>query len=352
MNIIEKLDKNFLIPKSVHKKGIKYYNPRENKYFKIHGVFYEDGCYRRMPAEIAKSVSEGVYSEHTHTAGGRIRFITDSPYVAIRADMHNICKMSHFSLEGSAGFDLYVREFGSDIRYEGSFIPPYDIKHGFEGIVEFDTKKTREITINMPSYAGVKEVFVGLDKSARIVAPEDYLDIYPFVYYGSSITQGACASRPGNTYQNIIARKFDVDYINLGFSGNAKAEESMSEYIKKLQMSVFIYDYDYNAPDTEYLRQTHERMFNDIRESNPELPVIMMSRPNYKLNSENSARLEIIKKTFENAVSKGDKNVYLIEGPELMKIGKYDCIVDYGHPNDLGFYSMAQTLIPVLEKIL
>ena len=171
------------------------------------------------------------------------------------------------------------------------------------------------------------------------------------MYYGSSVTQGGCASRPGMSYQGIISRRFDYDFINLGFSGNAKGEDAIAEYIKNLDMSVFVYDYDYNAPTVEHLNSTHEKMFKTIRKVNPNLPVIMMSRPKFNLTEIEEQRLNIIKTTYENAILKGDKNVYLLDGKKLTELCKNDGTVDNCHPTDLGFFSMAKAVGDIIEKI-
>lgn len=346
MQDITKIDKNFDVKTKIDKPGIKFYNCLEAP-FSIHGIFYEDGKFRRLPESVAKTVSEGVYSLHANTAGGRVRFRTDSPYVAISAKMSNIGKMSHFALCGSAGFDLYVGD-----RFVKSYIPPFDITSGYEGVIELGAAEMRDITLNFPLYSDVNELFVGLDGNAAVCEPLPYKTPKPIVYYGSSITQGGCASRPGTAYQGHVSRHFDADFINLGFSGNAKGEKEISDYIKGLDMSVFVYDYDHNAPSTEYFAQTHERMFSEIREANPDLPIILMSRPNYPVGEVGKERLKIIKRTHENAVSSGDKNVYLIDGQELMRLAGNEGTVDMTHPTDLGFFSMAQALIAVLEKII
>ena len=89
-----------------------------------------------MPAEAARNISDGVFALHTHTAGGRIRFVTDSPYVAIKVCYGDVGKMPHFTLIGSAGLDMYVREDGKEI-YSGSFMPPFDVTDSFEQLIEF-----------------------------------------------------------------------------------------------------------------------------------------------------------------------------------------------------------------------
>lgn len=209
-----------------------------------------------MPENIARGVSEGVYVLHSNTAGGRVRFVTDSPYIAIYAKMDGLGKMPHFALTGSIGFDLYV-----DNYYTNTFVPPFDIKDGYESIFEFEKKEQREITIDFPLYSNVNELYIGLQEDSFLAEAKPYKNVKPIVYYGSSITQGGCASRPGMSYQAIISRIFNYDYINLGFSGSAKAEDEMIEYIKNLDMSIFVYDYDHNAPTVEHLKKTHEKMF-------------------------------------------------------------------------------------------
>lgn len=341
---ISKIDKNFQVESKLNKKDIAFYNARFDP-FTVYGVFYKNGKFRRMNEDVAKSVSDGVYWLHSNTAGGRVKFKTDSKYVAIYTKMSNVGKMPHFALTGSSGFDLYVSE-----KYYASFVPPFDITDGYEGVIDFKNKKMREITINFPLYSDVNELYIGLSDSATVEKADMYRVEKPIVYYGSSITQGGCASRPGNAYEAIISQRLNVDHINLGFSGNAKAEKEISNYICSLDMSAFVYDYDHNAPTVEHLEATHERMFKEIREAKPNLPIILMSRPKYNLTKEEKIRREIIKRTYENAKNSGDNNVYFIDGKTLMKVCHDEGTVDACHPNDLGFYSMAMAVIKVLKN--
>lgn len=341
---ISKVDNNFEIKTQIDKKDIKFYKIDEVP-FKIYGVFRENGKYRRMPESVAKNVSEGVYTLHSNTAGGRVRFVTDSTYIAIHAKMDGLGKMPHFALTGSIGFDLYV-----DNYYAKTFVPPFYIEDGYESIFEFEKKEEREITINFPLYSNVSELYIGLQETSLLAEAKPYKNTKPIVYYGSSITQGGCASRPGMAYQSIVSRNFDYDYINLGFSGNAKAEDEMIEYIKNLDMSIFVYDYDHNAPTVEHLAKTHEKMFKAIREKNPLLPVIIMSRPKHFLTEEEKTRRSIIETTYLNAVAAGDKNVYFIDGEALTDLCKDSGTVDNCHPTDFGFASMAKALTEVIVR--
>ena len=348
MSDISKIDRNFAVETSLNIDHIRFYDIQDEP-FSLYGVFYENGMYRRLPEAVAKSVSDGVYFLHVHTAGGRIKFVTDSSFVAIKARMSSIGKMPHFALTGSAGFDMYV---GKKEEYCGSFQPPFELSGGYESVIHFADSRTREITINFPLYSGVSALYVGLDEDALLKKSTGYKHKKPIVFYGSSITQGGCASRPGNSYESIISRALQTDYLNLGFSGNAKAEDEIAQYIKDLDMSVFVYDYDHNAPTVEHLEKTHQRMFSTIRQSNPELPILILSRPKYNLSETDKQRLAVIRKTYTDAVAAGDRNVYFIDGPALMKYAKNDGTVDGCHPTDLGFHSMAKALIPCLKKLI
>ena len=346
MSNISKVDRNFAVKTDIYKKDIQFYNSEETP-FKIYGIFKENGKFRRLPEKVAKAVSEGVYILHTHTAGGRVRFVTDSAYIAINVKSDGMSRSPHNPLTNSAGFDMYVGN-----KYVHTFVPPYTIETGYESLFDgFGSNEMREITINFPLFSNVSSLYIGLQKDAILKDATPYTNKKPIVYYGSSITQGGCSSRPGNCYENIISRKFNYDYINLGFSGNAKAEDEIADYIKGLDMSLFVYDYDYNAPSQEYLANTHEKLFKIVREAHPDIPVIIMGRPKYTLSEGEMLHTKIVEKTYKNALEAGDKNVYFIDGPTLLELCKDDFSVDNIHPNDFGFASMAKALSDVIEKI-
>ena len=345
------IDANFRVETNIQQDGLRFYDALQDP-FRIYGVFYENGKFRRMPESVAEETSPGVLRLHTATAGGRIRFQTDSPYVAIHAKMSEISRMSHFPLTGTAGFDMYAAWEGQPERYIGTFIPPKDMEDSYESILHFESVKMREITVNMPLYSGVDMVHIGLQEDATILPPKPYKPIKPIVYYGSSITQGGCASRPGNTYESTICRRLCVDYVSLGFSGNAKGEQTVADYIAGLEMSVFVYDYDYNAPTVEHLWKTHAQMFKTIRKNHPDIPIVMMTRPKVYLNDGEAERREIIRATYQNAKATGDENVYFLTGAELLTDCGNDGSVDGVHPTDFGFASIAHVLGDLVEKLV
>ncbi len=350
MKSIYEVDPNFAVERDINKPDVVFYNCL-NEPFQVCGLLYEGEKFRRMPENVARSVNDGVLWLHTNTAGGRVRFRTNSPYVAIAAKMDGIGKMPHFALTGSAGFDLYTDD-GHTRRYAGTFEPPFDLENGYKSVVELGSETMKDVTIHFPLYSNVVSLLIGVKDGAVIEAPTPYRNLKPIVYYGSSITQGGCASRPGSAYPNVISMKQNVDHINLGFSGSARGEDTMSDYIRNLEMSVFVYDYDYNAPSAEHLELTHEKLFLAFREKHSDVPVIMMSRPSIYLNEEEQRRLQIIRTTYENAIARGDRNVYFISGQELMADTDNNGTVDGCHPTDYGFYAMAKAVGEQIRQIL
>ncbi|MBQ4510465.1 MAG: SGNH/GDSL hydrolase family protein [Clostridia bacterium] len=351
MKSLDEIDQNFKIETNLNKTDIKFYSIL-NAPCKFYGLIYENNKFRRMPEKIAEGVSEGVKYLHTNTAGGRVRFKTDSSYIAISAKMSNIGKMDHFALTGSCGFDMYIKINGTE-KFVTTFRPPFDITDSYESVFNFNTNEMREITINFPLYSDVNMLYIGIEQNAKILEPSNYAYEKPIVYYGSSITQGGCASRPGNAYTSMLARKFNMDHINLGFSGNARGEQEIADYIASLDMEIFVYDYDHNAPTVEHLQSTHEKMLNTIRKANPTLPIILMTSVSMDhIHDNRPKRRDIIYQTYQNAKNNGDNNIYFWDGTK--EFAPYE---DYGtvegcHPNDCGFYGMATTLEPIVKYIL
>ncbi len=318
--------------------------------FTVHGLLKDEaGCYR-LPHDVAAAANDGVKGLNLHTAGGRLRFRTDADRISLRAKMRSVTRMPHFALTGSAGFDLY-----SDNIYRGTFIPPMDMETDFISELSFGNSDggIHEITIHFPLYSGAASLEIGLPAGCEIAKSSAYRIQAPVVYYGSSITQGGCASRPGNSYDNILSRLLSCEHINLGFSGSAKGEMCMAEYIAGLKMSAFVLDYDHNAPNPEHLERTHAPFFRTVRNNNPALPIIIMTRPQPNPNSDDLMRRNIVRQTFETAAESGDQNVFFIDGTQMLHaFGGDSGTVDNTHPNDLGFYCMANALEPILKSAL
>lgn len=337
---------------AVKEKNVIYYDVRQTP-FKIYGFSNPQINFHRMPDEVAESASDAVAIHNKSAAGGRVRFSTDSSYVAI--------KVKHASYNGGApgisrqgylGIDMYVEKNGIDV-YCGSFMPPVDMEDGYEGILYINGDGVHQITLCMPYVKEIYDMRVGIDKSSVLEAHTPYKQENPIVFYGSSITQGVSASRPGNSYENFISRSLDCNYINLGFAGSAMGETAIAEYIAELSMSAFVMDYDHNAPDVEHLQKTHEQFYKIIRAKKPEVPILLLTKPDAGLEEENQARRAVVVKTFLNARENGDKHIYFLDGYNLFpEECRKDCTVDGCHPNDLGMYFIAERIAEVLKVVL
>lgn len=350
---IEQLDKNFEIKTTVEEENIIWHNVVEEP-FDIYGLYEPKNGepMRRMPKDAAEAVSSPVATLCQCTAGGRIRFRTDSPYIAVRVLYDHLARYSHMPLSGNAGFDLYRYEDG-EYYFVKNAMPIAEDKNGYERTFFKTNTGMNDFLIHMPPYNNVAAVYIGLKKGSALEHGAKYRDVKPVLYYGSSITQGGCASRPGNGYTNMISMMLDIDHINLGFSGNARGELSMADYIGDLDLSVFVLDYDHNAPNVEHLKNTHEAFFKRYRTHRPNTPVIMVSRPDISSDKKWEQRAEIIRTTYENAIADGDKNVMFINGKTLFEGDmRESCTVDGCHPNDLGFYRMAKIIGAAVEKYL
>lgn len=353
---ITKIDRNFATSFEAPE-DLEWYSVREAP-FVTYGVFFaeEEGIYRRVPKEVSDTVNEGVKFLATQTAGGRVRFATDSPYVALRATEPFDVPFGHMPLAGKSGFTLF-----GDGHYVGTYIPGVELvmnsrqsgSFTFDGL-RYKGDAMSEMTLYFPLYNAVKEVYIGLRRGSRLEAPKPYRHEKPILFYGSSVTQGGCASKSSDDYINRLSTWLDADILNLGFSGSARGEQSIADYIAAQDVSVFVMDYDYNAPDAAHLQRTHYPLYKTIRTANPTTPIVFLTMPTFS-GCTQPARFAVIEETYRRAKEEGDENVYFVSGDG--SVGKYATdgewgLVDGCHPDSLGFYLMAKNLYPTLDAIL
>ena len=330
--------------------NINFYKVWESP-FAVYGLYgdIEKNGFRRLPEEVAKNTSSEVYRLHTHTSGGRVRFRTDSDTVVLKISGHyySTWHMTHMARHGG---DLYVDyDYGS--IYTGSLKPNGEANCSVE--IKMPVGE-HDVTVYLPLYGDVENFEIGLCNGASLKAhSKPYRNELPIIFYGSSITQGACASRPGRAYEALISRKYNVDYTCLGFSGACKAEDAIVEYMSTLPMMAFVSDYDHNAESPEYLKATHHKLYQKIREKNPDVPYYMLTRPNFYFSEDHICRRDVIMQSYLDARAAGDKNVYFIDGSAFFNGEPVeDLTLDLTHPNDEGFKRMANYIGDVLAKTM
>lgn len=332
----------------------------KNAPFKLYG-FSEP--FRRVPTEVAEATSEGVKTLAKMSSGGRVRFRTNSNFIVIHGDYVTSGAINTSAFVATSSFDMFFYEGNGEHAFRGIFNPSQGGGRSYvESRIKFVDNEMKDIILYFPLRADLKNVYIGLCEGCEISEGSEYTYSDPVVFYGSSIVHGEGLLRPSSSYPAVLSRRLDCDFVNLGFSGCACAEKAMMEYIAGLDMSVFVYDYDYNADSYDYLEKTHYEGYKIFREKHPNTPVIFASRPNYWTRNyvfENYSlswvekRRKLIESNYERAKAEGDENVYFVDGSKMFPEGlRDDCTMDGCHPNDLGYYFMANAFEEVLRPLL
>ena len=355
MQDVSALDANFR-PATVDGRAVVWHDALAGGAFALEGLpLRAPGApLRRLPGgdPFARFPANGLA---LHTAGACVRFRTASPWIAVRATLGPGCDMNHMPRAGSVGLDFY-RGAGAESRHAGTVQP-----NPGERVVErmpvvraAGDRSLESWQVNLPLYGGVEALEIGLAPGFAPKPPRRHR-LGRIVFYGSSITQGGCASRPGNAYATMVCRAIDAEQVNLGFSGSARGEPEMARLVASLRgVAAFVLDYDHNAPTPEHLAATHEAFFRTVRAAHPAWPVLVLSRPNVwpDDSAEVAERRDIVYSTVRRARARGDRLVAFLDGARLCgRADRDDCTVDRCHPNDLGFRRMADAVLAALRRL-
>ena len=332
-----------------------FYNVR-NAPFSLHGLFrpQNEGPFLRIPEAVAKQcnihIAEGLY---LNTAGGRVRFCTDAEELTFRVTRAPFKLGLRTSPLLEFSIDLYHDTARGSKFVLGRMLMPVE---GKENLWECSFKLPageKSLTAYFPCYGNVEDMEIGLPAGATLTPHAPYTYQKPILYYGSSITQGAAASRPGKAYPSILSRRFDMDFINLGFAGSCRGEEVLCEHMAGLDISAFVSDYDHNRSCAEKLADNHYRVYEIIREKHPDIPYYMISRPDFYYNEQDFNRRAVVMESYLRAWRGGDRNVYFIDGSAFFATAdKLEFTQDGTHPTDEGFERMADLIGAVLENTL
>lgn len=333
----------------------------KSKPFRIYGVKFDknEGKFTRMDPKVAKTVSENVSTLCFNTSGGRVKFSTDSEEIAVRLTYEKKEFYPHISELGTIGCVL-SEETETGERFAHSFYPgclynlsAEKLENGYEVKAKVGDGTMKNYVLYFPNYNDVKSIEIGVLDNATVKEGKPYKLPLPILYYGSSITQGACAGRPDTCYTALISKWNGIDYKNLGFSGSALGEKEIADYLAEEKCCLFVCDYDYNAPTAEHLKNTHYRLYETFRKKNPDVPILFVTAA-YTPNGhrEIEERVAVIKNTYKTAKKNGDKNVYFLDGRTFFNKDDYGIVTVEGlHPNDTGFYFMAKAIYKAMCKI-
>ncbi|MBI5687163.1 MAG: SGNH/GDSL hydrolase family protein [Verrucomicrobia bacterium] len=309
----------------------------------------------RFPAAAEGKVTPTVWSLSRDSAGMMVRFKTDAPAIwanyVLRSDR---VAMPHMPATGVSGVDLYARDERGKWRWVNVTRPD---KKEVKQIIQADLLPgLREYAAYLPLYNGVESLEIGVTKGAKFegLPPRT---AKPIVFYGTSITHGACASRPGMVHTAILGRRFDRPVVNLGFSGNGRMDPAVGEFLCKLDAAAYVIDCNPNmGPDS--VREKCPPLVKMLRAARPQTPIVLVEdrrftnswiRPErQKFHTENHAALRAC---YEALKKEGVTKLFYIPGDKLLG-DDTDGATDGSHPNDLGFVRQADAFEPVLRKAL
>ncbi len=352
-----KMDSNMVLKKA-DANGIVWFDAQEKPFDLVGFEWLEkDSVYRRLPVNPDWELTKSVDGLANHTAGGQVRFSTNSKKILVKVEIAGRSNMYHMPATGQSGFDLYVRDFGVQRYYKTTRFPHDSIKYQYE-LYDSEESKFHDFTINFPLYNGVKSLQIGIEQESVIQAPPAFTFAGKIVIYGTSITQGGCVSRPGMAYSNILSRKLDAQFVNLGFSGSGKGEPALANLINQISdVSFIILDYEANAGET--LRKTLAPFIDILREQHPETHILIMSKIRYARHFDGSPTYKpyielrnFQKNLVDERVNAGDSNIYFLDGSKVLGDDYYECAVDGVHPSDLGSARIANALLAAIRNIL
>jgi len=320
--------------------------------------FEQDRIFRRLPLTPTEPLPKSVDWLANHTAGGQVAFQSDSRHVAVRVKLKGRADMVHMPATGQCGFDLYLG-LPSEMRLHG--VTKYDHRLTEYEVLLFQNPDAamRTFTLNFPLYQGVEALQIGLDPEAHIHPAPPYAIAGRIVFYGTSITQGGCATRPGLAYTNILSRALNAEVVNLGFSGSGRGEPEVCRTFAQIKNPrMFVLDYEANT-DFDGLQKTVPENLRILREHHSDVPILVVSGvPNSgdatfpQRQKAYDQRRDLQKRVVEAGRMNGDPHLYFLDGSTLLGEDSGEGTVDGLHPNDLGFMRMATGLEPVVRKIL
>ncbi len=358
MKDISAIDKNMAIP-CVCAEGIAWYDPASAP-FRVGGLawFAQDGVYRRLPDDPA--LPSAVNDLRWNTTGGTIAFRTNANRILVDVDFGNcpFAAMWHFAPTGASGIDLYTGEPG---HWKTSGVLRMEIGT-YKGQAELLRLSTppqwRDCLLNLPLYGGIRSIRIGVEEEAQIAPPTPWASHKRIVIYGGSTVQGACVSRPGRAYMNIIARHFNLDMVNLGFSGSSRFEPVLAKYTAAVKNPCVVFvEGDRNA-GIDRVRDLEPAFIQTIRDAHPEVPIVVLHGnkvwDNDTLTLSEAKRLEIMEEQqkFVHKMQEHDKHLFWWNCQDFLGEDHTEATVDGLHPNDLGAYRIAENMIERLKTLL
>ncbi len=343
----------------------KWFNPRSNDYTTLKGKAWQNtdsaNYYTRIPATAEKNVRDAVWNLAKNTAGEYLDFVTNASQIRVNYQVTGGKSMENMVTIGVSGVDLYAQDTKNNWHWvKGAYSFGDTISFKYQN---FDsTVNIKKYRLYLPLYNTPKWLKIGVEKKFdfKVEMADEKL---PLVFYGTSIMQGASASRPGLAWSNILGRKLDKPVINLGFSGNGRLEKPLIDLMNEIDAQLFVLDCQPNLHDKKTYSETEietriVNAVNDLKQKHSKVPILLVEHSgglaHLNLDSELTGRYiwtsKILANTYQKLKKEGSKNIFILTAQQ---IGFTDeSTIDGTHPNDLGMMQYADAYQKIINKIL
>lgn len=353
----------YLLPLYTFSQGIKWFDPVVADFPVIDGRGWHSGLaspYDRFPSSAEKTIRPVVWNLSRNTAGEYFGFKTNSKTVIIQYVVKGNQSMPHMPATGVAGLDLYAKDADGDWLWaKGTYAFGDTITYRFENM-EF-SKSVETFRLYLPLYTAVQWMRVGVPSESRF----EFLTVEnekPIVAYGTSIMHGACASRPGLAWTNILGRKLNAKIINLGFSGNGQLEQPVIDLINSINAKMYILDCMPNLTlrnqfPAEEIEKRIRKSIADLQAMHPGVPIVLAEHcsglDGMNMDSVMTARYkaasEIAAEVFQKLKKEGVRNIHLLTASAIGFTT--ESTVDGTHPNDIGMMQYAEAYEKIIKRI-
>lgn len=307
--------------------------------------------FSRLPMDAEDLVREPVWNLSRNSAGVAAHFKTNAKEIHLQWKLLNDFHMVHMAGTGIRGLDLYVKH--ENQWYHIATGKPYKAENE-RRLIKNLSGEEKEYMLYCPLYDGLTSLYIGLNPEAEITQVERKEK--PLVFYGTSITQGGCVTRPGMAYPAIIGRDLNVETINLGFSGNGRMDPEIIDYISEIEAQCYIFDCFPNM-DLDMIKDRAERELKKLLEAHPKTPVLLtpniMAEDGWfdpEVYNNTVAENNEIKAIYER-LKKNHKNLYMIPFRQIRHVA-VEGTVDGIHLTDVGTMRMADVMEKWIKKIV
>lgn len=341
----------------------KWYNPATGETPAVQGQGWPEelkGTYTRFPQRAKDSLRNAVWSLSRNSAGVTVHFYSNAPQIKVRYQVEGAYEMPHMPATGVSGIDLYAKgAHGEDLWCAGKYSFADTVVYAFNSL-SYNTPHNQgyEYRLYLPLYNTVKWLEIGVPENSRFsflpLRPEK-----PIVVYGTSIAQGACASRPGMAWTSQVERRLDRPVINLGFSGNGQLEPQVLNLVNEIDARLYILDCIpnvINRPENE-IRQLLVEAVKQIRSAHPYTPILVTEHDGYTNSLTNKEQHALYtkanaatKKAVRELQEEGVKNLHLLTYEDIHM--DLDAMVDGVHATDYGMNFYANAYEKAIRNIL